>query len=76
MTRFTANGLADSLTESGFSCQVTIGKDQACTVRVLALRVVHQELLNLVAIGDRHGCELHLIEGDALTYFTKRETRA
>lgn len=74
MTRNTAYALADSLYDSGFSAAVTIGKD-SCSVRVLALRVVHQELLRLLAIGDQHHCELHLIGGDALTYFTKREPK-
>jgi hypothetical protein len=74
MTQSKAYDLAAAVADAGFSCTVTIGKEGECTVRVLAVRLISAEILVLGEVGERHGCDMHLINGDGLTYFAKRET--
>jgi hypothetical protein len=75
MIRSQAYRLADALHDSGFSCALTIGKEGVSSVRVLAMRLITPERRVLEEIGERHGCELHLISEDGLVYFAKREAK-
>jgi hypothetical protein len=67
--------LAHEIRGHGFICHIDVGNLGSCSVRILAMRLITPERRVLEEIGERHGCELHLISEDGLTYFAKREAK-